>query len=257
MVTKRAKQRRSAQETREVLVSEGLLQLQNQGVLVGLEHVTLESISSAVGVPRSSSHAAWANDDGYAPKAMFQRAVVRAWLLTREDTLFSDAAQTAVIKALDQWGDALTAGDIIRFAIQAAYAEGIAAEDGGLSDFLSTDLAIRHSIASRPIAERDEEMLEWLRTGDVSNREKRIADTYKPMGELLQMEPRPEYGEKAYQHFAIAVAALAEGIALRMSVLPELELDQPIRELGDDKAPALLIGVCVESLAHTFFRPIA
>ncbi len=256
MVTKRGRRRRSAEETRELLVAEGLTQLQNRGVHIGLDHITLESACAATDVARSSSHAAWANDDGYSPQSLFQRTVLRAWLTSQEDTLFADAAQDAVMKALDQWGEALTKGDIIRFAIQAAYLAGSTSDDGAEGDFLSTDLAIRHSIASRPDSERDVEMLGWFQHADVDNRNQRIEDTYKPMGELLQMEPRPEYGESAYQHFAIAVAALTEGIALRRSVMPHLKLDDPIKDVPGENAPALLIGVCVEALVEAFFRPI-
>jgi len=243
-----------------VLVAEGLRQLQERGLQVGMDHVTLEAACVNTGVPRSSSHAAWSIDDEFAPQAMFQRAVVRAWLSDREDTMFASASHAAVADALERKGEALTGSEIIRVAIQAAFVEGLNLEDdlaADEGDYLSTDMAIRHAIASQPHADRDDEMLEWLRTGEMSNRNARIEDTYKPMGELLGRKPRPQYGDRAYTLFGIAAAALVEGIGMRHAILPELELDKPLFPAEDGDEPTLLIGACVEALVDTFFEPAA
>ena len=242
-----------------MLVAEGLRQLQERGLQIGMDHVTLEAACAATDVPRSSSHAAWSINDDYAPQAMFQRSVVRAWLSDREDTMFASASHAAVAEALERKGEALTGNEIIRVAIQAAFVEGynldgdLAADEG---DYLSTDMAIRHAIASQPSGDRDPEMLEWLRTGEMTNRDARIEDTYKPMGEMLGRKPRPEYGERAYTLFGIAVAALVEGIGMRHVILPELALDQPLFPAVDGEEPTLLIGACVEGLVSTFFEPV-
>ena len=66
MVAKKSRVRRSAEETREVLVAEGLRQLQVRGLQVGMDHVTLEVACANTDVPRSSSHAAWSIDDDFA-----------------------------------------------------------------------------------------------------------------------------------------------------------------------------------------------
>ncbi len=71
MVAKKSRPRRSAQETRRVLVAEGLRQLELVGMDFGVEHLTLEAACALTNVPRSSSHAAWAIDDEYAPQALF------------------------------------------------------------------------------------------------------------------------------------------------------------------------------------------
>jgi hypothetical protein len=63
-------------KTRAVLVAEALQQLQNQGLHIGLDYVTLESTCAGSGVPRSSSHAASVNDCGYATQVLFQGAVI-------------------------------------------------------------------------------------------------------------------------------------------------------------------------------------
>jgi hypothetical protein len=258
MVAKKARVRRSAEETREVLLAEGLRQLQDQGVHVGLDHLTLESACAATGVPRSSSHAAWAIDDDFTPQALFQRSVLKTWLLDREALIFAAASQAAVADAFERRGDELTRGDIIRVAIQASFSAGhnLQAEKADGGDYLSTDMAIRHAIASQPDGDRDEEILGWLQHGELKNREDRIADTYRPMGELLGMKPRAEYGERAYVLFGIAIAALVEGIGMRHAILPELELDKPIFPAVGDDEPTMLIGACCEALVDSFFEPI-
>ena len=73
------------------------------------------------------------------------------------------------------------------------------------------------------------------------------------------MVPRPEFGEAAYGHLALAVAALTEGITMRELVLHELDVARAsIRETGDSDVPATLLGVCVcvEALVDKFFEPV-
>lgn len=257
MVEKKARVRRTAKQTRQVLVDEGMRQLQLHGVQIGLDHLTLEAACAATDVPRSSSHAAWAIDDDYTPQALFQRTVLHAWLTSREDNMFAEAAQDALQELFERSSDA-SSSEIVRTAIQAAFfagygANGRTATDGGA--YLPTDLAIRYAIASQPGDERDEQIVEWLRVGELSNRADRIEDSYKPLGALLGMKPRPEYGDRAYVLFGIAIAALVEGIGLRHAILPELELDQPLVPTQPGGVDELLIGVCVDALVPAFFEP--
>jgi len=260
MVTKKSRPRRSAQETRDVLVAEGLRQLEVSGVDFGLEHVTLESACVATDVPRSSSHAAWAINDDYAPQALFQRTVLHEWLRVREGATYAVAAEKALAEAFEESGDSLSRHEIIRIAIQAALTVGLASiggDDHG-SGLLSTDMAIKHTLASQPVADRDPEIVDWVRDAEVKNRSERIADSYRPLAELLGMRPRAEYGDEAFAHLALAVAALTEGITMRELVVPELNVAHgPIRSSGASKIPSTLLGVCVEALADKFFEPIS
>lgn len=259
MVEKKARVRRTAKQTRQILVAEGLRQLQAHGVQIGLDHITLEAACAATDVPRSSSHSAWAIDDEYTPQALFQRTVLNAWLTTREDSMFAVAAQDALVDLYKEPDSDPAPAEVVRAAIQAAFFEGFnagARADNGGGAYLSTDLAIRFAIASQPNSERDEEILAWLREGEVGNRSDRIDDSYKPLGALLGMQPRPEYGERAYVLFGIAIAALVEGIGLRHEILPELGLDQPLVPTPEGGVDALLIGVCVDALVPAFFEPI-
>ena len=256
MVAKKSRPRRSAEETRRVLVAEGLRQLELVGMDFGVEHLTLESACVETNVPRSSSHAAWAIDDDYTPQALFQRTVLREWLANREGTTFSGAAEKALAQAFEEHGERLTRNDIVRIAIQAALEEGLSSNDpGDGSGLLSTDMAIKHTLASQPTSSRDPEIVQWVRDAEIKNRTERIRDSYMPLGELLGMTPRAEYGEAAYDHLALAVAALTEGIMMRELVLPESGVARTqIRPLDATGVPATLLGVCVEALVEKFFE---
>lgn len=257
MVSKKSRPRRSAEETRQVLVAEGLRQLELVGMDFGVDHLTLEAACVVTNVPRSSSHAAWAIDDDYAPQALFQRTVLKAWLQTREGSTFSSAAEKALAEAFEKRGDQLGRHEIVRIAIQSALLEGLASGDDGVgSGLLSTDMAIKHTLASQPIESRDPEIVDWVRESEAKNRAERIEDAYRPIAELLGLAPRAEYGDAAFGHLALAVAALTEGIAMRELVAPETGVAHAeIRASAEGEAPATLLGVCVEALVDKFFEP--
>jgi len=241
------------------MVLEGLRQLEEHGVGIGVDHLTLESAYSALDIPRSSSHSAWSTDETFGPQETYQRAVLKAWLLEREKTMFADSAQDAVAQLYADPDNPPSDGSIVRTAIQAAFAAGMA-PDGDMDStggaYLSTDLALRFAIASQAPGDRDPEVEKWLREGELGNRDARVADSYRPMAQLLEIQPRPEFGESAYQLFGIVVAALVEGIGLRLRIVPELNLDKPLMEVPDGEAPKLLIGICVEAMIPVFFEKV-
>jgi len=222
----------------------------------GVEHITLETACASTNVPRSSSHAAWAIDDDYAPQALFQRTVLRQWLQTREGSIFAEAAQEATAHALEQHGE-LTGHEIARVAIQAALEVGLSPNDqGDGTGLLSTDMAIKHTLASQPASSRDPEIVAWASEAETKNRAERIDDAYRPLGKLIGLRPRSEFGDAAYGHLALAVAALTEGITMRELVLPELGVARSqIREEPASPIPSTLLGVCVEALIDKFFEP--
>lgn len=255
MVAKKTRTRRSAEETRALMLEAGLEQLEREGVHYGLEHITLEAAWRVADVPRSSSHSAWAIEDEHMPQVTYQRAVLQRWLSDREGLMFATAAEQALTEAFEEHGDRLTKGEIVRVAIQAAIEAAVEPDgEGRGSGFLSTDMALKHAVASQPASGRDPDVAGWVRDTEVSQREKRIEDTYKPLGALLGIRPRPEFGEAAYEHLALAVAALVEGIAMRHHVIPDRAYaTAPIRDDGSSVV-ATLLGVCVEALVDTFFE---
>jgi hypothetical protein len=257
MAIKKSRTRRSAEETRSVMLDAGMAQLEREGVQYGLEHLTLEAAYLATDVPRSSSHAAWAIDDDYSPQTLYQRTVMRRWLEEREGLLFADAAETALLAAFTEHGDSLSRGEIIRVAIQAAIAAAVEPDENGVgSGFLSSDMALKHALASQPVDARDPEVTEWVRRTEVEQRTSRVNDTYRRLAELLSMRPRDEYGDDAFQHLALAIAGLTEGITMRHLVLPEHEYATRSVRKDSSPIPTTLLGVCVEALVDEFFEPI-
>jgi len=240
------------------MVAVGLRQLQEEGIGIGVDHLTLESACVAAEVPRSSSHSAWAIDDDYTPQVMYQRTVLKAWLLERENTMFADTAHDALVKLFADPENPPSSSAIVRTSIQAAFKAGygLQEEQRNDGDFLSTDMALRYAIASQPPGQRDQEISGWLRQGETANRANRIEDSYKPLGTLLRMRPRPEFGESAYELFGIVIASLVEGIGLRNQVLPEKNLDKPLFDVEPGETPPLLIGLCVEAMVPVFFEPV-
>jgi len=256
MVSRKTRPRRSAEETRQVLVAEGLRQLERVGLDFGVEHLTLESACVETNVPRSSSHAAWSIDDDFTPQALYQRRVLKEWLATREGRSIAAAAEKALTSARESAALDIRGNDLVRVAAQAALQAGLTPDDGRGSGVLSTDMAIKHTLASQPASLRDPEIEGWVREAEERTRAERIEDSYRPMAKLLGLQPRPEYGDAAYRHVAIAIAALTEGITLRELVTPELGLaNDPVRDVETDTAPATLLGVCVEALVEKFFEP--
>lgn len=239
------------------MLDEGLRQLERHGMQLGIDHLTLEGVCAAADVPRSSSHAAWAIDDDYTPQTLFQRAVLERWITEREGLMFAQAAEGALADAFADGGESLSRSDIIRLSIQAAIEAAVRPDEYGKgSGFLSTDMAIKHALASQPIDERDPQVAEWVRDSETRYRDQRVVDSYRPLAELLRMQPRAEFGDEAYNHLALAIAALVEGIVLRHHVIPERNYASRAICGDDASVPSTLIGVCVEALVDRFFEPI-
>lgn len=240
-----------------MLVAEGVRQLERVGMDFGVEQLTLEAACAATNVPRSSCHAAWSIDDDYAPQGLYRRTVLREWLANRESGTFAGASERALEAAVEQHGDALSRNDVIRIAIQAALEAGLTPADNGEgSGLLSTDMAIKHTLASQPPGSRDPEIEAWVRDAEHQNRTERIEDSYRPLAESLGLRPRAEYGDAAFGHLAVAVAALTEGISMRELVMPDMQIaSAPVRTDPADLVPATLLGVCVEALVEKLFEP--
>lgn len=237
------------------MVEAGLEMLQEHGVTLGLDQLTLEAACIEKDIARSSSHSAWAIDDRFSPQEKFQREVVRSWLFDREGTKFADAAATAVADLFAN-GERPNQSDVIRAGAQAALEEGMRTNERGVGDFLSTDVALRYAIASQPEDERDPEMLEWLSSGERANRKARVEDTYKPFAKTIGLEPREEFGENAYELYSVIIASLVEGLSLRSLLLPELDVTGIIAGTEGDRVPANVLGVVLEALTPVLFQQV-
>ena len=248
-----ARIRRSAEETRELMVEAGFEILQHSGLTLGLDHVTLEAACRAKDIPRSSSHSAWSTDENFSPQEVFRRTVVKAWLFEREGSLFQGAARDAAIERAAELGD-ISPEEFNRVGSMAAFELALRANPHGIGDYLSTDLAIRYALASQPIDDRDQEMFGWLSDGERNFRDQLVEDIYKPLCDLLNYVPRPEFGEDAYRLYAVVIGSLIEGLSLRALLLPELNLIGPIPGTENDSVPMSVFAACTEAVLNLFFQ---
>ncbi len=248
-----ARARRSAEETRELMLESGLAMLQKYGIEIGVDELTLESACIEKDIARSSSHAAWAIDDRFTPQETFQRAVLERWLEETDGSIFSTAANDAIGEVLSEDPDNLS--QAIHAACNAAFLEGLRRYHAGDGDFISTDMAMRFAMASQQQDERDPELFEWVRSSDERNRRQRVEDLYRPMSELLGVEPKPSLGEDAYEYFAVALATFMEGFTLRKLLSPEFDFVASVGPSPNGDFDESIIGACVEALIPVFFQP--
>lgn len=76
-------------------------------------------------------------------------------------------------------------------------------------------IALRASLHSAAEEERDPDLAQWMNDSAVSLREYTISTLYKPLAAAFELEPRPQYGERAYELGEVCMAAISEGFSMR------------------------------------------
>jgi len=218
---------------------------------VGLDAVTLEQAVRDADVSRSSAYAALSGDDQYSPQDMFQRAVLRRAIDERDITI--QRLQEVVAGVIAEHGETMTSRQLLREMIRVGAGTNIEAVADSPSWQLVTALrAVLHSTSGR---DRDEDLATWMDASEEELRDSTIAGVYRPLAEIAGLEPRPEYGELAYQYGEIGSAALSEGLAMRYSLAARRHLDGLPHRLdpGNDWT---LYALLFEQIVQTFFLPI-
>ncbi len=250
------KMRRSAEETRELMVEAGAEILHQSGITIGLDHVTLEAVCRTKNIPRSSSHSAWAIDDRFSPQEAFRREVMKAWLFEREKRVFGDQETSCVAETVEGT-EPNTPLEAIRSAVDSSFERTLRSNAEGIGALFSTDLAIRYAIASQPLSDRNQEMLEWLNEGEQLYRDRMIEDVYRPLVDFLGYVPRPEFGKDAWSFFSVVVASLVEGVTLRAMLLPDLDFAEKIVDTEGPGAKTTALSALVEATLRIYFEPAA
>ncbi len=239
--------RRSAEQTRELLVERGLAALHERGLSVGLDAVTLETAFREADLPRSSAYAAWASQDpAQTPQETFQREVLRRAIRSRLGDLSATAdTGQSVLDALDpDAAPAQNLRNVLRAGSEVNFAIGIS------STIWRLVMALQALLGATPGAEVDEELAGWLSAAEAELRETSIATIYRPLGELIGFEPRPEFGEQAWELMAISAGAFAEGLVARH----RLDGARPhLTDIDRDGEPWTLLALGLEALVHQFF----
>lgn len=245
------RQRLSAEETSERLIQAGLASLARQGMSVGLDAVNLEQAVRDADVPRSSAYAIWSTHDVLAPQECFQRAVLRRAAEDRTRTI--EQLETTAARIVEEHAGTSSPRELLIELVRVGGGENVVA----LSQSLGWQLmiAVRAILQSAPDS-LDAELTLWMNDSEEEVRMSTIEQVYRPFVELLGLEPRPEFGDDAYQYGEIAASSLAEGLAMRHQLRANEYLDGIVHpEIGDPAKPWSLYALMFEQLLRVFFRP--
>lgn len=244
--------RLSAEETRERLLGAGLAELARQGMSIGLDAVNLEQAVRDAGVSRSSAYAVWSTDDQFAPQELFQRAVLRRAVADRSATI--ERLRDSAAAVYEANVGTMTTRQLLAEVIRVAATENVQA----VADSPSWQLviAVRAILHSAPDDQRDDDLASWMNDSEEELRLSTIADVFRPFVEILGIEPRPEYGELAYQYGEISSSAMSEGLAMRYSLRAHEFVHGIVHPRNPDPDKLWsLYALMFENIVHTFFQP--
>lgn len=251
MVSSR-RQRLSAEETGERLVQAGLAALARQGMSIGLDSVNLEQAVRDADVPRSSAYAIWSTHETLAPQEAFQRAVLRRAAEDRTHTI--EQLQQTAADIVETHSATMSSRQLLNELIRVGGGENEIA----LSQSLGWQLmiAVRVILQSAP-SSLDEELTTWMNDSEEEARLSTIDEVYRPFVALLGLEPRPEFGERAYHYGEIAASSLAEGLSTRHKLRASEYLTDIVHpEINDPDKPWSLYALMFEQLLRVFFQPV-
>lgn len=250
-MSKGKKPRLSADECKERLVVAGLDALAERGLSIGLDAVNLEQAVRDAEVPRSSAYAAWSGKDDRSPQELFQQAVLMRAVQARRET--EDAFGLAISDFLEAIPEGLSKREQLRELIRRTATANLRAVLNSRScQIVFAMRSIVNTASSQSLL--DEELLAWIQTTEQTLRNETIETLYKPMAAFFGMQPRPEYGDKAWHLAEIASSSLSEGLSMRYR-LPAgnyfYDLQHP-EAAGEDWS---LMALLFERIIDVFFEP--
>lgn len=205
--SKRQRTRQSAQETKAALIAAGLEQLIADGFSLGLDHITLERALRHAGLPRSSAYNVWAAGEGSpSPQEQFQREVLHRLLFDHLSGREFNEITTAAAEALrDADPDAPTSAVLSELVRRAGKAN---IDATATSEFWRLRIAAQNASAHLDGKPGYEDVRRWITEAEEGWRERLIDEIYRPLTQVLGLQPRPEFGDRAWELLAIAAGAL-------------------------------------------------
>jgi AcrR family transcriptional regulator len=231
--------RRTADETRRLIIGAGLQLLLERGASAGVQHVRLQEVLRTVGLTTGAAYRIWADQDD------FHRDL--AVELVRLRFAPPAASATAAVKEIVLDGGGMD--EVIRAAAldHVNYASRFHLEpESRDSHAFITALALRTAAGA------------WgeLRQASAERHEESIEDFcafYEVLMEQLGYRMRTPF---TVRDFAEAMAALGEGFAVRAAE----GLDHPMLRISDEhEAPAgdwSLFGIAARGLVDMFMVPV-
>lgn len=227
--------RRTADETRRLILKEGLRLLLERGASAGVQHIRLQEVLRGVGLTSGAAYRIWADQSDFHRDLAIEVMHLRF-------AAPSESAGIAVSEALESGG---TMDDAIRLAAldHVTYAAQFHLEPGSRdSHVFITALALRTAAGSWP----------ELREASADRHEESIADFsrfYSSMMERFGYRMRTPF---SIRDFAEAMAALGEGFAVRAAE----GLDHPMLEISEDEESVAgqwsLFGIAARGLVEAF-----
>ncbi len=246
------RQRLSSEETRERLIRAGYAALADVGISVGLDAVSLEQAIRDSGVSRSSAYAVWSDDDELAPQESFQREVLGRAMGHRVEA--TREFRERLEQTYAEHGQTMTPLELRREIVRVVGNSHVQAIEQIVEWRIV--IALRAILLSAPPGGRDERLLTWLRASERAGRLETITSIYRPATKMLQMVPRPEYGDAAFHYAEAAAASLTEGLAVR-SALKVDYLPADLHHPDDDPTKTWSIySLVFERILDLFFMPV-
>ena len=227
--------RRTADDTRRLILDAGLRLLLERGASAGVQHIRLQEVLRTVGLTTGAAYRIWSDQTDFHRDLSIEMVRLRF-------APPSSSAQNAARRVLEAGG---SMDDVLRATTydHVQYASRFHREpESRDSHAFITALALRTAAGSWP----------ELREASVERHAESIADFiafYAAIMPRVGLRMRPPF---SVQDFAEAMAALGEGFAVRAAE----GLDHPMLEIGDDaRVPAgtwTLFGIAAKGLVDIF-----
>ncbi|BDV32063.1 hypothetical protein [Microbacterium terricola] len=229
--------RRTAEETRRLLIDAGLQLLLERGVSAGVQHIRLQEVLRTVGLTTGAAYRIWADQTEYHRDL----AIAMVRLRFAEPTA---SAETAV-------RDATSMDDVIRAAAldHVTYAAQFHLDPGSRdSHAFITALALRTAAGAWP----------ELREASAARHAESVAAFAAFYAELMERFGYRMREPMTVRDLAEALAAIGEGFAIRAAE----GLDHPVYVLSEDDEMAptgqwTLFGLTVRAMSDAFMVRVA
>lgn len=227
--------RRTAEDTRRLILDAGLRMLLERGASAGVQHIRLQEVLRSVGLTTGAAYRIWADQDDFHRDLSIEMVSLRF-------APPSSSAQNAAHRVLDEGG---SMDEVLRATTldHVTYASRFHREpESRDSHAFITALALRTAAGSWP----------ELREASAARHAESIADFtafYTAIMPRVGLRMRPPF---TVRDFAEAMAALGEGFAVRAAE----GLDHPMIEIEDGahmpEGTWTLFGVAARGLVEVF-----
>lgn len=232
--------RRSASETRELLIQTGIELLMERGVVAGVSHIRLKEVVAQAGLTTGAAYRLWDNQDH------FHRDLAVAATQWRDEAPMAVTLRAVrpLVEAKAPMVDVIRAAAAAHIVGVSRRPEPVEPDDPRPPPFL-TSVALRASTCTDP----------ELRAANLKRHRDQVnpyIDLYQFLMDLYGRRLRPPL---TIEHFANTLAALGEGFALQINegeVHPVLAVEHDDGECHE----WTVFGLAVQAIVDRFTEPV-